>query len=70
MKSGVTQRTEERTKGESEAKRRLRENDPYNFPELDQTVAVVLSKDLMQAKFNDHGEEISTPGRRFKGYSE
>ncbi len=55
---------------ESEAKRRLRENDPYNFPELDQTVAVVLSKDLMQARFNDHGEEISTPGRRFKGYSE
>jgi len=57
-------------KGESEAKRRLKENDPYNFPELDQTVAVVLSKDLMQPKFNDHGEVISTPGRRFKGYSE
>ena len=24
----------------------------------------------MQAKFNDHGEVISTPGRRFNGYSE
>ena len=24
----------------------------------------------MQAKFNDHGDVISKPGRRFKGYSE
>lgn len=35
LKNGVTQSTEQRVKGESEAKRRLRENDPYNFPELD-----------------------------------
>ena len=59
LKNGIKTSSEPSAANEeSDAKRRLRENDPYNFPELDQTVAVVLNKDLIQAKFNDHGEVI------------
>lgn len=54
----------------SEAKRRLQENDPYNFPELDATVAKVLSKDILQPRVVDHGDFINKSGRRFNGYTD
>ena len=54
----------------SDAKRRLEENDPYNFPQLDQTVHAVLSKNVLTAQLIDHGEQINVPGRRFKGYTD
>ena len=54
----------------SDAKRRLQENDPFNFPELDVTVKKVLSKDVLQPKIIDHGEKINKPGRRFNGYTD
>ncbi len=54
----------------SEAKQRMNELDPYNFPELDATVAKVLSKNVHMPTVLDHGEKIATPGRRFKGYTE
>lgn len=46
LKHGITKQPEA-PKQKSEAKRRLEENDPYNFPELDATVAKVLSKDIL-----------------------
>jgi len=57
-------------KAKSEAKQRLENNDPYNFPELDNTVAKVLSKDVLQPSVIDHGEKINKPGRRFSGYTD
>ena len=40
----------------SKAKRRLRDNDPYNFPELNKSVASLLSKDVALPSLNDMGE--------------
>ena len=69
LKNGITQ-PEEKTQELSEAKRRLKDHDPYNFPELDDTVSRVLSSDIMTPTVIDHGDAINTPGRRFNGYSE
>lgn len=54
----------------SSAKRRLRDNDPYNFPELDQTVKSVLSPDIDSPQLNDAGDVVVTPGRRLRGYTQ
>lgn len=54
----------------SPAKQRLRDNDPYNFPELDATLAEVLSSKVVTPTFRDGGDAITTPGRRLNGYSE
>jgi hypothetical protein len=71
LKHGIVPEKPKTVKEErSEAKRRMEELDPYNFPELDRTVAQVLSKDVHQPTVLDHGEKITRPGRRFKGYSE
>lgn len=57
LKHGInTEKSDKNVKEKSEAKRRLEENDPYNFPELDATVAKVLSKDILQPRVIDHGE--------------
>jgi hypothetical protein len=53
----------------SAAKKRLEENDPYNFPELNETLAQVLSEDIMTPQIRDGGDAINTPGRRLNGYS-
>ena len=53
----------------SEAKKRLRDKDPYNFPELDQTVKTVLSSDINVPQLNDIGTKNQRPGRRM-GYSQ
>ena len=53
----------------SAAKRRLRDNDRYNFPELDRTVKTVLSADIDMPQLNDAGEPINKPGRRINGYT-
>ena len=52
------------------AKRRLEENDPYNFPELNNSVASVLSRDVIQPTILDHGDFSDKPGRRFSPMSE
>jgi len=70
LKHGINQEKSEIKKQKSEAKRRLEENDPFNFPELDETVAKVLSKDVTQPRIIDHGEKINKPGRRFNGYTD
>lgn len=72
LKAGLTKSGEKPTHKDdvSDAKRRLKENDPYDFPELDQSVARVLSKDIMVPELLDMGEQINVPGRRFKGYTD
>ena len=52
----------------SAAKKRLRDNDPYNFPELDRSVKTVLSSDIDVPQLNDIGTKTRRPGRRM-GYS-
>jgi hypothetical protein len=69
LKHGVSNKPSAAEK-KSEAKRRLEENDPYNFPELDETVSKVLTKNILTPKVNDHGDPITKPGRRYKGYTE
>lgn len=54
----------------STAKKRLRDNDPYNFPQLDSTVRSVLSSEIDLPQLNDAGDRIGTPGRRVNGYTE
>jgi len=49
LKAGLNEKGENPEPKLSDAKRRLKENDPYNFPALDDTVAKVLSKDVMTA---------------------
>ena len=54
----------------SSAKQRLEEADPFNFPELDQTVAKVISDEAVQPRINDHGDFLDRPGRRFTKMSD
>jgi len=49
----------------SAAKQRLEENDPYNFPELDASVAKVISSDITMPHMLDHGEPLNKSGRRY-----
>ena len=53
----------------SSAKKRLIDNDPYNYPALDRTVRSVLSSEIDIPMVNDAGDTIITPGRR-NGYTE
>lgn len=53
----------------SSAKKRLIDNDPYNYPALDRTVRSVLSSEIDIPMINDAGDTITTPGRR-NGYTE
>lgn len=72
LKNGVKRGEELLAKPEEElssAKKRLKKNDPYNFPALDQTVKSVLSADISLPRLNDIGEPINTPGRRINGYT-
>lgn len=48
LKHGVKQGAEQERKSEklSSAKQRLRDRDPYNFPEMDASVRAVLSADV------------------------
>lgn len=48
----------------SKAQQRLIDNDPYNFPLMDQTVHRILTKDVMAPTAIDKGERIDKPGRR------
>lgn len=75
LKNGVKRGDELLTarRGEEElssAKKRLRDNDRYNFPELDRTVKSVLSGDIDMPRLNDAGEPINKPGRRLNGYTQ
>ena len=45
------------------------DNDPYNFPELEQTVHGVISDSITQTELNDRGDAIMRPGRRFDNYT-
>ena len=54
----------------STAKKRLKDNDPYNFPALDKTVKSVLNPDIDEPRLTDVGEPIMRPGRRVNGYTE
>ena len=40
------------------------DNDPYNFPLMDETVHKILSKDIVAPTVIDKGDRISKPGRR------
>ena len=40
------------------------DNDPYNFPLMDETVHKILSKDVVAPTVIDKGDRISKPGRR------
>ena len=53
----------------SSAKRRLKENDPYNFPALDKSVKAVLNPDINEPRLTDAGDSIMRPGRRVNGYT-
>lgn len=72
MKQGIKQGKDVLESGEdlSTAKKRLRDNDPYNFPELDATVASVLSSETDLPYLNDQGDRLNAPGRRLHGYTE
>ena len=54
---------------ESNAKRRLRERDPYNFPALNKRVEDQFTSESGLPQLADHGEMITTPGRRVNGYT-
>ena len=69
LKHGVKTKKEESPKL-SKSKQRLLDNDPYNFPELEQTVHGVLSDSITQTELNDRGEAILRPGRRFDNYTQ
>eukprot|EP00352_Strombidinopsis_acuminata_P002803 CAMPEP_0176396896 /NCGR_PEP_ID=MMETSP0126-20121128/44656_1 /TAXON_ID=141414 ORGANISM="Strombidinopsis acuminatum, Strain SPMC142" /NCGR_SAMPLE_ID=MMETSP0126 /ASSEMBLY_ACC=CAM_ASM_000229 /LENGTH=195 /DNA_ID=CAMNT_0017770811 /DNA_START=724 /DNA_END=1312 /DNA_ORIENTATION=+ len=43
--------------------------DPYNFPALNESVNTILSSEIDLPRVLDHGDTIDTPGRRF-GYSD
>ena len=70
VKRGKELATDEDSDLLSSAKKRLRDSDPYNFPELDQSVKSVLSSEIDLPQLNDAGDKISTPGRRINGYSQ
>ena len=54
----------------SKAKLRMKKNDPFNFPELNESVAQVLTSDVPVPTLKDMGDMIKTPGRRVNGYSQ
>lgn len=54
----------------SPAKQRLLDNDPYNFPELNEGLSQILSSETIQPRIRDGGDVIKTPGRRFTNYTE
>jgi len=68
LKHGISTKKPEKTL--SLAKQRLKDKDPYNFPELDATLAEVLSSDIVTPTLRDGGDPILTPGRRLNGYTE
>ena len=70
LKAGIKAPGKPQEPALSAAKKRLQETDPYNFPELDQTVNTVLAKDILTTQLLDNGEQINVPGRRFKGYTD
>jgi len=51
------------------SQKKLEENDPYNFPALNESVNTILSSEIDLPRVLDHGDTIDTPGRRF-GYSD
>lgn len=70
LKAGVTKEVQEAKQDKSSVKKRMQENDPYNFPELDATLAKVLSKDISEPHVIDHGEPLHKSGRRFTPLTE
>ena len=48
----------------SKAQQRLIDNDPYNFPMMDDTVHRLISKDVTAPTAIDTGDRINKPGRR------
>ena len=48
----------------SKAKQRLLDNDPFDFPLMDQTIARLLTKDVIAPTVIDKGSKINKPGRR------
>lgn len=48
----------------SKAQQRVLDNDPYNFPMMDETVHKLLSKDVTAPTAIDNGDRINRPGRR------
>lgn len=71
MKNGIKKGEQADIEPElSAAKQRLRDSDPYNFPELDRSVRSVLTSSVDLPQLNDAGDVTTTPGRRINGYSE
>jgi len=66
LKHGVKKDESAKPAEKSAAKKRLEENDPYNFPELDASVAKIISDEVFYPTMLDHGDFLNRSGRQFK----
>ena len=64
LKHGIKTSKEEPETKISKVQQRVIDNDPFNFPMMDDTVHKLLSKEISAPTAIDNGDRITRPGRR------